>query len=378
LGLVGVVVSAFIPGMHTNTLLVMIAPLLSVIPQEVSLCAIVALAIGQTVVDAIPALLFGVPDASLAVLPQHKFLFRGQGYVAIQYLTLGALLAGAMSILLLPLTIFVLYVLDAIPFVIIPIVIVVYAYAICSDAHPFRSLLVVLAAMVLGWRVFSSGVAQPLLVLLGGLFGLSSNVLSGFSKAKIPLQIIPRRIFLLREHIWASAISCISAMFFSAFPAVGNAHAMVVLDPLMEKFDKSTSLVVAGGLNTANVIGSLAAFVVLGKVRSGFAAALGSVGVGGWTDVVSWQLFFVLVCSILASGVMSFVFGRFAMKRISRIPSRVLSAAVCVILVCLAGFFSSWQGIFWLVVSGCLGVIAQLSDCRKMNLMAVMLSLILF
>src|SRR3989344_7891079 len=94
--LTGIICGVFfglIPGIHPNTIVLFVPFFLSLSVDPLFLIAfIVALGITNSIIDTIPSILLGAPDAGneLSILPGHKMLLRGQGYDAIKLTVVGS------------------------------------------------------------------------------------------------------------------------------------------------------------------------------------------------------------------------------------------------------------------------------------------------
>jgi len=108
LGIVFGVIFGLIPGVHPNTIVLLIPLFLSLDINPLNLITfIVAVGITNSIIDTIPSILLGVPDAGneLSILPGHKMLLAGRGYDAIKLTSIGSIYSLILVFLLLPLLI---------------------------------------------------------------------------------------------------------------------------------------------------------------------------------------------------------------------------------------------------------------------------------
>ncbi len=95
------VLAGLVPGLHPNTVLVMLIPVLSASHGTSTyplLALVVSMSVSNTIVNFIPSIFFGAPDpdSCLSVLPGHRLLMKGRGYEAL-FLTV----VGGVSVMML-------------------------------------------------------------------------------------------------------------------------------------------------------------------------------------------------------------------------------------------------------------------------------------
>lgn len=90
-------VSGLVPGLHANTMALVlagVAPSLPGPPRYV-VCAMLAAGVVHTFLDVVPTLALGVPDPAMAVgaLPGHRLVIQGRGHETLRLSALGSGLA---------------------------------------------------------------------------------------------------------------------------------------------------------------------------------------------------------------------------------------------------------------------------------------------
>ena len=198
LGIIAGTFTGLFPGIHINLVgaaLVSLSATLFFSLNPVFLAVfIISMAMTHTFLDFIPSVFLGCPntDTSLSVLPGHELLKEGKGCEAIALTAYGGLMAIFMIFLVSALAFLgmkPIYEILKIPYVMASILIIVSFLLIFSEKKKFNSLLVFLLAGILGLLVLNfKTLNQPLLPLLGGLFGASSLILSIKNKVEIPKQ----------------------------------------------------------------------------------------------------------------------------------------------------------------------------------------------
>ena len=96
LGILAGTFTGLIPGIHTNTLAVILLALLgylSSIPVLVLAVFLISMVITHSFLDFIPSIFFGAPEpaTALSVLPGHNLLLKGEGYKALKLTVIGGL-----------------------------------------------------------------------------------------------------------------------------------------------------------------------------------------------------------------------------------------------------------------------------------------------
>src|SRR3989338_8821591 len=86
-GLILGVFFGLVPGLHPNTIILFTPFIASLIDNPLFAVAfLVAMGVSNVIVDFIPSILIGAPDAEkeLTILPGHRFLMSGRGYGAVK------------------------------------------------------------------------------------------------------------------------------------------------------------------------------------------------------------------------------------------------------------------------------------------------------
>ena len=105
------IITGLTPGVHINLvaaiLLALSARLSGFISTYYLAVSILAMSITHVFLDSIPSVFLGAPDTDqvLTVLPGHRLLLNGTGYKAVALISLGALCAILLAIIISPLTI---------------------------------------------------------------------------------------------------------------------------------------------------------------------------------------------------------------------------------------------------------------------------------
>lgn len=396
-------ISGLTPGLHVNNfaaLLLGASPaLLAAGIQPFHLAsAILAAAISQTFLDAIPAIFVGAPDAEtvLAVLPGHRLMMDGKGIEAVRLSALGS--AGAVmvaALLILPLSmIFGRYYQDLTGWI-GPLLVLIATAMIYTENGPhiegpglmanFRykamAVLIFLTSGALGAFSFSREhllyspldlAPQPLLPLLSGLFGASFLILSISTHTEIPEQ---RDLgFDLPAPALARSIFMggLAGSLVAWIPGISPAVATLVTR-LGTDHDSSGRefLVSVAGVNTSCTIFSLVALLVIGRPRSGAAAAIGELV--EVSELMVWQMVVMAAAVGAASYLVTIRTARLAATILHRLNYRLLCSAVLSGLILICAAFTGPFGLLIFTLSTLVGLAAPICGVRKTHAMGVLM-----
>lgn len=403
------VISGLIPGLHVNTFAAMLlgaSPAmmkLGLSPYHVAVI-ILAASISQTFLDAIPTVFVGAPDSDtvLAVLPGHRLMLRGRGIEAVRLSAIGSAGSVLVALSLIPLLswIFSNYydlLMDQIGFILLGIAVIMIMKERDLDPGPYQTmkrrgfaLSVFMASGLLGVFAFENQdlLSSPLgletdvlLPLLSGIFGASSLIISIFSPTEMAAQRdtgfdLPA-VSLVRSILLGGMAGSVVAWIPGVSPAV--ATMLTRLGRGAEDEDQSARefLVSVSGVNTSCAVLSLVALLVIGRPRSGAAAAINEL-----IDLDAAKLHAMIVI-VVALAIVSYLttiwLACIAGSILSKIDYRNLSIFVLGALALIALVFTGAFGIFIFFVSTLIGLVPHLAGIRKMHAMGVlMLPLIIY
>lgn len=374
LGIFAGVCTGLTPGLHVNTVVAILVSLgLGVEPMSLAMF-IFSLAITHTFLDFIPSILLGVPseDTALAVLPGHKLVLEGRGPEAIGLTLVGSIGCLALSLLLLPVFMF------GVPRM--------YAYLepvmgwvllgcsgalIIMERKRHWALLVFLLSGALGLVVLDGPFQEPLLPLLTGLFGLSLLLVSVKRGARVPTQEQMRIDTTGRETGRGLLAGTVAGAIVGFLPGFGPSQAAVVARTLLRQKEDREFLITLGGINTANAVFVLVAFLTLGKTRSGAIA-----GIAQMIEIDVPKMLLLLGGGLVAGGIafgiglkMACVFPQW----MQRVDYRKLNLGVMALIISIVFWISGPTGLLVLGVATCIGMVAHLTKVRKMHLMGVLI-----
>lgn len=379
-GIVLGILTGITPGIHINTitaLLIANISTFSFLSTNSLIAFIVSIAITHTILDFIPSILTGATDEEsfLSVLPGHEMLIQGKGREAILLVLIGALTAiPIVLIILIPFTktIPLIYenITPHIPFILI----FISLYIILRENQVWTALVVFTGTGILGYASLNSPIKDPLLPLLGGLFGASSIIISLNQKVKIPYQepLNLNGIKNLRKDYLKSVIgSLISSPFCSFLPAIGSGHAATISSEIIPQSRKSF-LIMLGTINIIVMTLSFATLHALGKTRTGAAAAVKNI-VRELTISDLWKIIIISTLLIIIISFIALFITNLFLKIIEKTNYRNVSLSMLLILTLAVIFLSNVHGLIVFITSTAWGIFSIKSNVRRINMMGVLL-----
>jgi putative membrane protein len=372
------VLAGLVPGLHPNTLLVIIVSLFWLSGETNPLGAltlVVSMSVSNAIVNFIPSIFFGAPepDSCLSVLPGHRLLMEGMGYEAL-FLTV----AGGVGAMLLTLAAFP-FLLWSIPF-------------IYSGIHAYMTWLLLLVLALLLWQekrgmllkslavfLISGGAGfmllsamsseQVLFPAFSGLFGISLSLGSIMQSASLPPQKKIRRI----ECRWmkGALAGWLAGLFVGILPGIGPAQAGVLASRAVRGNERDF-LVSLGGISTSNIVFTFIALHVLGKTRSGAAWALSEI-LGGITAGEVYFMLLIATLSCFLSSIITLRLGSGFLKAVERMDYRKMNLGVVVVVFSLVALLSGLSGVMIMSLTALMGLSCAYLGVKKMYMMGFLL-----
>jgi putative membrane protein len=387
LGILFGIFTGLIPGIHVNTLGVLIVALsvyiIEYIDPIILACFIAAISITHTFLDFIPGIFLGSPDedTALSILPGHSMLLEGKAHHAVKYTLYGSLLGLIIVLLLSPVFIWLLpHFYIYIKYAMFYILILASIYLLLREKEKTLSFLVFLLAGILGISTFSLNIQESLLPMLTGLFGSSSLILSMLKKQKIPKQDTKNFKSDIKKSSWIKIFfaTTFASSICSFLPGLGSGQAAVFASDIAKENKKHEFLALLGSINTIVMGLSILALYSLDITRTGSAVSISQI-----LEEFPLYYIFILLGVILASGIASFFLGsflsRFISKKITKLNYKYLSLVVLSLLAIFVLVFSGPFGFLIFLVSTSLGIYTILAGARRTLLMGcLMLPVIIF
>jgi len=371
------ILTGLLPGLHVNSIS-LIALSIPFLENDYAMVLIASMAIVHTFVDFIPSILLGVPDNDtfLALLPGHRLLLQGKGFLAVKLTIVGGLFAGLASIALGP--VFAVFVEKSAEFFspAIPLVLAVILVAMVLAERGKRkaiALVVVVLSGLLGFLALRGNypIQQPLFCLATGFFGASTLVDSILKKAKIGKQL-ETGFFIEKTRVARnSVLALLGGCFVSMMPSIGASQAAFVVRKAVGKIKTSDYLILLGGVNTSTMILSFFVLFAWGKTRTGAAAAIGQISEFGLQE-----LSLVAAACLLAIGfgaIAADLAAKPAVKLLQRFDYRKINFLVLGFVTVLVAAFSGFLGLAFYGIAASIGMLALNSGIKRTNTMAFLM-----
>lgn len=380
LGLIVGSITGLIPGLHINNVCTIIIGASSFLLQHFSglelSIFITSTAITHTFLDSIPSIFLGAPSSdsdALVVLPGHKMLLQGRGKEAVILTVIGSLFSLVLSVALLPFLIILFRTIY--PFVkdwTGLILLVASMLIIFRGNNRMMSLLFFLFSGILGVVGFEKLDSDALMPMLSGLFGVSILLLSINGNSSIPEQRNGTRIRISKKHMMKGVGGATFASAIAAFlPGFGNAQAAILAQSVIGRMSTEGTLMLLGGINTANMAISVATLLAIDKARNGAMTTINEL-VGINADIA----FNIIGAALVAGGIAVWLAKKYSEKFsmiIRKIDYKKLITSIIVLIIATALFSSGAKGLLLLMTATAIGISASLLNVAKNNLMGCLI-----
>jgi putative membrane protein len=383
------IITGLIPGVHVNLISLLLLSLsgyfLGFTSPLVLSVFIIAMSVTHSFLDSIPATFLGAPDPAMAlgVLPGHKLLLEGKGYEAVKLTVIGSLLSLFVVLLIIPLMIPVVpLIYEFIQPFIGYILIFVVGYMIWKEDGFLKkvwALFLFFLTGVLGLVVFNiPNLRQPLFPLLSGLFGVSALVLSLNQNTKIPEQKISETIFVSHgKKAKAVGAAVFSGSLTGLFPGLGSAQAAIIGMQLVGNIGNYAFMILIGGINTVNFVFSLVTLYTLEKARNGAVVAVLEIV----KSINLIELIVLLLVALITGCIAAFLalkISKIFAKYIVKVNYKVLCYCIIGLIALMSFAFGRFLGLFVLMVSTFVGLIAPIVGVKRSNAMGCLLLPVIF
>ncbi len=404
------VFTALIPGMHVNTVSLMMVsfqfPFLIisdimkvddyVIPLLVS-SSIISVYIAHTFVNIIPATFLGVPEegVALTMLPAHSLLLKGRGYEAIYLSAMGSFFSAAVTILLMfPLKFLLsdpvnLY--ASLKDIMVWIIIAVISVMILTEKSPKAMLIsstILLLSGIYGLIVLDMPVESPfglpsssLFPSFAGLFGLSTLLSSVLSKTRMVEQELHEPVLLKADKL-SGIVSVItgslSGILVSIIPGVTTAIGTVIALVTRGETDERQAIITLSSVNTAVSVATIFNLFIIRKTRSGVAIVVRNlIGTETWKGISPPYSLLCLLIPVVVSASLSLpvtcYIGRFLSEKIGKINYQKITWVGISLVIILVFIFSGFVGLLILFTGASIGLLPIFTGVRRSSCMGVLL-----
>jgi len=371
------IVMGLLPGIHPNTLILLVPFLISLpIEPAYMIVFVVSMAVSNAFVDFIPSILFSAPDseAAFAALPGQKFIKEGRGFDAIQLALYGGLLGLAISILLIPvlfLTMPFIYEVSK-PYIWMVLLSFLIVMMIANGRKKFIvGLIVVFLAGIIGLMINSLPINRNLVLfpVLSGLFGIPILILQLKSKSnKIPKQQFSEEGIEIKNTIKPSLSGTLCGILSGFLPGIGSSEiaGLATVDK-----DRKSFLVILGALAVVNILVSFLAILLIGNPRSGAAVMLEQL-----VQIQSHHLSLIILSALVAAAFSALFIITFAPRALSIIEKtnyKIVSIIIISFILFMVFVLTGIIGIALIAICSCPGVFVNLSGVKRGLLMSILI-----
>ncbi len=360
------VITGLIPGLHPNTIYVMLLSFIPFLETYGPFCIVsfvVSVAVTNTFIDFIPSLIFGAPEegSELSVLPGHKMLMEGKGYEALYLTVAGGLFSTIFMVLSLPSLLWITPLIYSFLKSYVHIILIgIVFWMVVSERgiNKFWGLAIFFLSGFYGAIVLNSHLSSSMIFpALSGMFGLSTLIMSVSGNPRVPKQSRKTDVKIGKK---GPLVGWLSGMLVGFLPGVGSSQAGVIAAQVM-KAKMKDFIIALGGINTSNIIFTLVVLYVVGKTRSGLAAFISQI-IEIDINMIILAVPVVLVSAAVA-GLFAMKIGWFLLCRISSINYTLVIKLMIGLISILVILFSGFYGVLVCIVGIFIGIF-----CIKMNI----------
>ena len=393
LGIICGIITGITPGLHVNTVGIIIFSLSEKITQHtnpLTLCTFfVTIAICHAMIEFIPSLLIGVPteDTLLSIQPGHRLLFKGEGKKVIRLVSFGGYTSIILLTILFPMLYFILpplYTLfkDYIAYLLIITMTIILYYSSRQKKRRWINIVIFIASGILGITILSSNMDSNmgLLVMLSGLFSVSSLLYNSSKESEIPPQKETKNITLdkgFKKSVFAGSISgCILGLLPGLGPAQGTLIAQSLI--LNRNIKPEEFIVTNSGVNISDTLFSIIAIYLISNPRSAISVYVSNI----INDVTFNHVIFFIIVSIITvsiSCIISIKISDYLIEKLPRMNYMKLNISIVgvitfiVVAFALANSVPLFYMLICYVTSIALGMIPNIFDTSKSSLMGVLI-----
>lgn len=367
-------VTGLLPGLHPNNTIPIILSISSLFDPLYASVILISTGIINCFINFIPSVLLGAPEDStaLGVLPGHRLLLEGRGFEAIKLSALGSFGGVLLAIAILPLFAFIFpfvytFIRPQLHWILIGFVI----YMIAREEKKIYAIVVFLLSGFLG--IISLNFSDiSLFPLLSGLFGLSTLLISFFTKTKLPERFEPDDMKIGRKNILSSIwIGSVAGILAGLLPGIGSSQATALTQQIFKRNDEREFLVSIGAVATSDLIYSLMALWLLGNPRSGIAVAVGKILEVGFQEIL---IFIPIILVSACIGLyLTLKLSKISLEFLRKINYNNLCFYTIVFILSLILIFSDFLGLLIALTAIAIGLIPNFVGIRRTHAMGCLL-----
>ena len=362
----GVLLGTFtglIPGIHPNLIA---TTLTNLNVNNTNLIFLTALT--HTFINTIPAIyLFSPePSTSLLVHPAQKYNQEGKSHEAILLTLVGSLSSLLLIIALSPLILKIISpTQNILKNFIAPLILILSIYLVFSQRNKALALIVFILSGVLGYKSLNSNLAQPLLPLFTGLFGIPAIITNLKNKNKTKQHLTEPN--LEKKDVKLILNSALIGSFFSFLPSLGPSQAATAQTEFTKKQSPKNYLIIIGCLNTIHILISILTAYKIEKARNGAVATILSITSLNTSTLITMVSLSLIVIFPITS--LCIFCSRSLIKITGKINTKKILLMVFVFLIIINTAITGHIGLIILATATAIGIIPYQEKIRRTTLM---------
>ncbi len=371
--------TGLIPGLHSNLITVTILAIMGRFTGTTSdfwTNCLIAIPTVHLFVNMLPSMLLGTTEDNKGSFPLQRLVKQGRAEEGIRAGIAGTLIGIGAASLLTPILVTItkpLY--DSIKAWIPWILIGLLGLTIYKEKEKIKAVGILIISGAVGYYTFHQGLDDPLLPLLGGLFGISSLILTLSEKQRIVKQ---RESSERKESIIPTCMKgIIMAAATSILPTVSASYAAFLVSLTTKVRREIEWIVLSSSINATYLITSLTVFLAIGKQRSGVIAGIASIeqipkiGING-----------LLIAILIASGIgawWTWYSGQKLMRQYAKLPIQKIKIGVILFIIALTTVLTGYKGVLILTIAATVGILTSSWRVgRSLEMGALMIPVIIF
>ncbi len=360
------IITGLIPGLHPNTVCSVLSQLY--IPDEMKSALIIGMIPANIVASFIPAIFFGIPEHGtvIAALAGQRLTLAGRGLTALKAVlfSIGVAVFAAFVLFIPSMEIFP-FAYELIGDYIKYIVLVLAVIVIIKSRNPLLSLLVFLAAGLLGYFSLNSGMQDPFMPLFSGMFAISA--LLNITKSKIPKQKDEGKIRM--ELVAYALLGVFLGMAADLLPGISSPSQVALFAGIVVPMNSLGYMATIGSIGISEAIFSLSTSASIDKSRMG-----STVWLSKFIDIEENAFLlasFFLLGTVISLGVIYLFRKKIAM--VSVFNSKPIAVLLIAYLGIISFLLNGWLGIVVLLLSSGLGWVTLRLGVERIQMMGAVI-----
>jgi putative membrane protein len=368
LGLILGTLSAFIPGMHSNTVIAIVASF--GFADERMAVLTVGIFSSHMVATFIPSIFFGIPadETGISVLPGQRLVKEGKGLETLKTVLASLCLSALVCIALFPITLWAFpIVYGALKPYIGWLLLAFSAIFILRSSNRVPTLCIFLLSGILGMTTLKIQMYDVFLPLFSGFFALSS-ILTYEKSAKIPKQ---KDLNITLAFIPFVLVGIGLGFFADLLPGVGAPSQIAALATVFMPMNSLGYMATISSISMSESIFSFSTSASLEKSRMGATEWLDSFAdLSKRTNLTQALVLFLLGLALTSAFIYAI---RGWAGKLAGMDFGLLNKAVLFYIILVIYVLDGWLGLAILTVSTALGVLAVKSNASRGALMGAII-----